>query len=346
MMAAFMLAAAATLPAPVPGESKIFQDWYVACDNVWSCEAGTLAPIDSGDFAGAMALRVAREAGPDAPFRIELRPGEDDSPGAAQLRIDDRPPIGGTQDTDGGTWLDDDQVPGIARRIAGAKAAALVLADGRTVALSLAGSSAALRYMDAIQRRAGTIGAIVAIGDKADTALPPPMPQLRARRAPAIESLPELQDYPEVIAATHCQFRLEGVQHTVFPLDRRDGKDLALALMPCDSGAYNFGSVVMIAERPAGRIGAKWRFSRARFDVSLAWGGDDQTPQVVNADFSPETGMLFESSKGRGIGDCGTARSYAWDGSAFRLSEMTLMDSCRGVWDWPRIWTAEVATIP
>lgn len=341
-----LIAAATPIPAPALGEMKVFQDWYVACDNVWSCEAGTLAPEEGGDFTGAMALRIHREGGPDAPFRIELRPGEDDAPGVARLSIDSRRPIGGTLDADGDSWLDGGDVRDIARRIANGKTASLVLANDKTVVLSLAGSSAALRYMDAIQHRAGTTGAIVATGSKPDSALPPPVPQLLARTAPAIDALPDMKDYPQVVAATDCDYRQEGIEHMVFPLDRSNGKDLALALIACDSGAYNFGSVVMIAERPAGKTDTRWQFVDAHFDTIPGWGGEEQAMQVVNADFSPETGMLFERAKGRGIGDCGTASNYAWDGRMFRLSEMHLMDACRGVWDWPRVYSAEVSTAP
>lgn len=337
-------AASASASSPTPGEVKTFKDWYVACDNVWSCEAGTLGPQD-GDFTGAMAVRIYREGGPDAPFRMELRPGEDDAKGSTKLKIDARTPFGGKLDSDGDSWLDEDQVPSIARWIATGSKAALVLADGKQVPLSLAGSSAALRYMDAVQKRAGTVGAIVATGSGSDTALPPPTPQLNARKAPALTDLPDMKDYPDVIAATRCEFRMEGVQDSVYPLDRRDGKDLTLALIACDSGAYNFGSIAMIAERQTGDTKARWRFTAARFDSGPSWGGDEQVQQVVNADFAPESGALFDRSKGRGLGDCGTASIYVWDGTMFRLSELHLMDECRGVWEWPRIWTAEVTVV-
>jgi hypothetical protein len=345
MISAIALIAAATTTAaqsgPAPGEVKTFGDWYVACDNTWSCEAGTLA-AEGGDFTGAMAVRIRREAGPDAPFRIELRPSEDAAKGAAKLKIDARPAFGGTLDSDGDTWLDEEQVPSIARWIATGRRAALLAADGKSIPVSLTGSSAALRYMDAIQKRAGTVGAIVATGPASDTALPPPIPQLTARAAPKIAALPVMKDYPAVIAAAKCEYRQEGVEDTVHPLDRRDGKDLALALIACDSGAYNFGSVVMIAERPEGDVKAKWRFTPARFDHATGWGDDEQAQQVVNAGFEPERGTLSDFSKGRGIGDCGTASNFVWDGAMFRLSELNVMGECRGVWEWPRVWTAEV----
>ncbi|WP_373487715.1 DUF1176 domain-containing protein [Blastomonas sp.] len=340
MITALLLLASAAA-TPVPGEVRTFGDWYVACDNIWACEAGTLAD-NGGDFKTAMAVRIRRGGGPDAPFRIGLHPGEEVTAGPARLQIDARPAFGGTPDSEGDTWLDGQQVPAIARLIANGKKAALILSDSSTLPLSLAGSSAALRYMDAAQQRAGTSGAIVATGNKLDTAVPPRAPNIFARKAPAMAGLPDMKDYPQVIAATGCEYRMEGVEDSVFPLDRQGGRDMALALIACDAGAYNVGSVVMIAERPTGDPKAKWTFRNAEFDSATGWGGKDQQRQVVNAGFTPETGALSEFAKGRGLGDCGTANVFAWDGSRFRLSEMHGMGECRGVWEWPRLWVAEV----
>ncbi|WP_017671875.1 DUF1176 domain-containing protein [Blastomonas sp. AAP53] len=348
MITALLLAAAATAAAPVPGsvpgEIKTFKDWYVACDNVWSCEAGTLAE-EGGDFTTAMAVRIWRKGGPDAPLRIELTPPQDMATGPARLKIDARPTLAGTQRTSGNTRLDEAQTLGIARTLANGSQAQLILSDGTSVLLSLAGSSAALRYIDAVQQRAGTSGAIIATGPKTDSALPPPAPKLVARAASRLTELPDMKDYPRIITETGCEYRMEGVEDTVHPLGQREGKDMALALIACDSGAYNFGAAVMIAERPMEDPNAAWEFKPAKFDGATGWGGDDQVPQVVNASFSPETGELSEFAKGRGLGDCGVASSYVWDGEMFRLSEKHEMGDCRGVWEWPRVWITDVSVV-
>jgi hypothetical protein len=39
---------------------------------------------------------------------------------------------------------------------------------------------------------------------------------------------------------------------------------------------------------------------------------------------------ISEWAKGRGIGDCGTAATYAWDRQSFRLVEQKEMSECRG----------------
>lgn len=342
MISALLLISATA--APVPGEVKVFKDWYVACDNVWACEAGTLAD-EGSEFWTAQALRIWREGGPDAALRIELRPSEELAAGAAKLKIDARRALTGAQDSDGDTVLDETQALAVARALANGKSATLLLPDGKSLPLSLAGASAALRYMDAAQQRAGTRGAIIAFGAKADTAVPPPPPKLTARAASKLTELPDMKDYPRIIAETGCEYRMEGVEDTVHPLGQRNGRDVALALIACDSGAYNFGAAVMVAERPMEDPNAPWTFKPARFDSATGWGGDDQVQQVVNADFSPESGLLSEFSKGRGLGDCGVASSYVWDGEQFHLSERSEMGDCRGAGDWPRVFIADVALV-
>lgn len=343
MFSPFLLLAA-TSAAPVPGEVKIFKDWYVACDNIWSCEAGTLSDDGSEQFT-AQVVRIRREGGPDAPFRIELTPQEEQAKGPAKLVIDGGKPLTGKPDSEGDSWLDEEQSMAIARGLANGKSARVVLSDGKAIPISLAGSSAALRYIDAVQQRGGTSGAIVATGAKPDSAQPPETPQLTARAATGTFALPDLKAYPQVIADSGCEYRMEGAEDSVEPLGQRGGKDQALVLIACDSGAYNFGSAVMIAERPLNDSKARWTFRNARFDSETGWGDAEQVAQVVNASFDPATGRLSEYAKGRGIGDCGTANQYVWDGEQFRLAERHEMGECRGAWDWPRVWVAEVSVV-
>lgn len=344
MISALMLFSAAAAAASAQGEVRIFKDWYVACDNIWSCEAGTLSD-DGSEIFTAQVVRVHRAGGPDAPLRIELTPQEEQARGPASLVIDGAKPLTGAQDDDGDTWLAEDRTMAAARGLAGGRSARVVLSDGSAVPISLAGSSAALRYIDAVQQRAGTNGAIVATGPGSDAALPPAMPKLTARAATSLIELPDLKNYPELIAETGCDLRMEGAEDGVVSLGQRNGSDMALVLIACDSGAYNFGSVVMIAERPMEDPNAGWTFRKARFETPPGWSDDGQVAQVVNASFDPATGILSEYAKGRGPGDCGTANEFAWDGEQFRLAERHLMDECRGAWDWPRVWVAEVSVV-
>ena len=48
-------------------------------------------------------------------------------------------------------------------------------------------------------------------------------------------------------------------------------------------------------------------------------------------------------AKARGVGDCGSAATWAWDGHAFRLLRETVMEPCRRVVseDWPTLYVTQ-----
>jgi hypothetical protein len=66
----------------------------------------------------------------------------------------------------------------------------------------------------------------------------------------------------------------------------------------------------------------------------------EATEGIVNGQYAPETGELTFFSKGRGIGDCGSAGAYAWTGDRFALTDYRTLEGCRGVGseDWPVLW--------
>jgi len=51
---------------------------------------------------------------------------------------------------------------------------------------------------------------------------------------------------------------------------------------------------------------------------------------------------LNSYNKGRGLGDCGNAETYVWDGATFRLVQAYAMSECRGSTEWLTIWRAKV----
>ena len=69
--------------------------------------------------------------------------------------------------------------------------------------------------------------------------------------------------------------------------------------------------------------------------------GDDDI--LINAE-AGEDGILGVFAKGRGIGDCGQAERWAWDGRQFRLVERFELNDCRGLPPslWPRTWVAKL----
>jgi hypothetical protein len=311
--------------APKPGALRTFGNWAVGCDNGATCKAAAL--IDEEADPSGVLMSVERGAGPagaitlrfqhDGPIALPMSVGVD---GEAVVR-------GGTVD---GEWtvLTGQPAEVLTRRLAGGETLGVADATGAEVGtVSLTGAAAALRWIDAQQGRAGTTGAIVARGGKADTR---PAPALPVVQAPAIRGEAALLD-PQVVVAMRRQGQCDSnglPEATTAPL----GGGRTLALIPCVVGAYNILSVVAVVERGEA--------TAANFDVPVQAEVAGGMPVVVNGGFAD--GVLRSDAKGRGIGDCGIAQKFAWDGKGFRLIERREMEECRGNTDLIRTWVARV----
>jgi hypothetical protein len=112
---------------------------------------------------------------------------------------------------------------------------------------------------------------------------------------------------------------------------------LATISSQCLSGAYNSAALLLVA----GEAGP-WK--PAEYDI----GSDDRSEGspaslAFNADWVPATNRLEMYMKGRGLGDCGTLQTFAWDGARFRLVLQADMSECRGSIDFITTWHARVA---
>jgi len=103
--------------------------------------------------------------------------------------------------------------------------------------------------------------------------------------------------------------------------------------VPCFAGAYNIGHAWYLTG-PGGRD------PRA---ASLVSASGETGAGTINGGYDPETRTLSAFSKGRGIGDCGTASTWTWTGRAFVLTEETEMTECWGVPAdlWPKTWRSQ-----
>jgi hypothetical protein len=104
---------------------------------------------------------------------------------------------------------------------------------------------------------------------------------------------------------------------------------------PCGNGAYNLFSTVFIVDETGTP-------HPARFDSDPGMGEPGDT-DLTNGGWDEKSQRMSSYAKGRGIGDCGTSQSYAWDGTRFRMTEMAEMGECRGSIDYIRIWTARTS---
>ena len=341
LAAALAVAAAGAGPGvqtPRPGGLESYKDWTIGCDNRDRCEAVALLP-EGADWPDVpLMIGIVRDAGPDAAAEIWI---EREGKGLADVRflVDGRAIATATL-RDGTARLTGPQASALA--IAMARGSGMeIRAGGRSLGRpSLAGSGAALRYMDARQGRAGTGTALVATGALGPGAVRPAPVAPVIRRAPVPGGAEPAALWREELTGlrrlTGCSDEMAGGQQ---PELHRLSRGEELILVPCGAGAYNFSSVPVIATGVAGRRS----FRLAPFDFPPGWTADASArPMLVNAGWTPEKSRLESYAKGRGLGDCGGSQAYVWDGARFRLVEARAMGECRGAWHLIATWNARV----
>jgi hypothetical protein len=317
--------------APQQGPMKTFGDWVVACDNVKQCEMTSLQP-EGGDWSDAgWQMAVTREAGPAGGWTVELM-GED-APAGLSVHVEGAPAASAAAVWRGTSFVGGDALK-LVEALANGKA--VVVRDGAGKSLgriSLAGSSASLRFIDAEQGRAGTVSAAVAKGAKPASAAPaapslPVIASIRASGTPAALSPALLK---QLWAQSDCAVNYDGAARP--DVERHAlGGGATLVLVPCGAGAYNFSTIAYVVRGGKAEVAA--------FDSPPGWTADSPV-MLVNAGFDAKTGELGSYAKGRGIGDCGSAETYVWDGTRFRLIEARVMGECRGSINWLAVWRAK-----
>ena len=213
--------------------------------------------------------------------------------------------------------------------------------DEAAVTMPLDGAAAALRWMDAVQGRAGARTALAATGERTPT---PPLPLVTVR-APRRGPSPDPKQAPAavraVFASADCGRSVDGKgglgqdfadEDTAARLTGR----LTLWGRVCSGGAYNFGFRFVLMDEAAHRA----RLVRFPPVPGRKQGGDDDPSMLTNASFNPATGTLTSFYKSRGIADCGLDDRYGWDGRGFRLIGARSMPDCRGVPPdaWPSVF--------
>lgn len=334
-MLAFVMLAAVASVLPKPGELKSFDDWAVGCDNIRSCTAVSLMEMESGE--NQLTVRISRGGGRSDVPRLSIANIENRSSGALSLVVDGIVAVGSGQVEAEAPFtlaLDADAI----RKLGGGRTVELRNADGASLGgASLKGILAALRYMDDRQARANNASALVAVGSLPPTSVapPPPLPVIATAPAKSGRTMPlSSKDIAALQARTACDAEGGNIEaREAYRLDHRTW----LALVPCGSGAYNFTSVPVLVTRGS----ASRRMKLAEFDFAPGFTDADGTPLLVNADWDATSGTLNSFAKGRGLGDCGNAESYVWDGRKFRLTSRTAMEECRGVIEWIPVWQAK-----
>lgn len=323
--------ASSSVSGPQQGPMKTFGDWVVACDNVKQCEMTSLQP-EGGDWSDAgWQMAVARGAGPAGGWTVELM-GED-APAGLTVQVEGAPAASAAAVWRGASFGGGEALT-LVEALASGKAVVVRDGTGKSLGrISLSGSSASLRFIDAEQGRAGTVSAAVAKGAKPASAVPaaPPVPTIASIRAAGTAAPLSAALLEQLWTGSGCAENYAGDSRP--DIDRHAlGNGATLVLLPCGAGAYNFSSVPYVVKGGKAQVAA--------FDSAPGFTGDEP-PMLVNAEFDAKEGALSSYAKGRGIGDCGSAESYVWDGSRFRLVEVRAMGECRGSINWLTIWRAK-----
>lgn len=323
-------ATAATPDMPRPGKLKLFRDWIVACDNGRGCEAASLAAEESA--LQDVGLIVTRDGAGRVTVRIRDMTGKAKT---ASVRVDGRTVASTPLDRDGeGEWQGA-SASALVAAIARGKRATLLTPAAHPLALS--GAAAAFRYMDDRQGRAGTTSALIARGAKRYRGTAPALPVVQVVTPP-----PGPAPVIPATAISEARRRYGCVIDDGSPfsadahrLDRRN----ALVLMSCGAGAYNY------LVKPL--IWRDGRLSPAAFDFAYHFGEEPDSGQpeiLVNVEWSRD-GRLSSWGKGRGLGDCGDAQQFGWDGTRFRLLHAAQMTECRGAIDTLTVWRTRVVPV-
>jgi hypothetical protein len=322
------------------GETKYFKNWAAGCDNGLTCEAVALLPPDMPE--GMLPVVLSRGASKDAALKINIF-GFDSESDRYQLFVDgvmaDSGPI--TEDIAPISVTGQDAMK-LARALIKGREASVVDGAGKTMGkISLAGSSAALRYMDVKQRRAGTLDALVARGKRKHRGAGSALPVITVPRITEANDIPDASALVALAENGSCADQRVGVtQDSVYGLGISDGKPRVLALISCGNGAYNYSSAPFIGTKDAK---GKWKFEAATFDYDSSYFSEKgDVNLIVNAGWDAAKQTLSTFNKGRGIGDCGTSADYVWDGNMFRLTHARSMEKCQGSLDWITVWRADV----
>lgn len=322
---------------PVLGRIQIFEDWVVGCDNRLTCEAVALVP-DGAGTAYPVLTTLTRDGGAQGGATVRLL-GAQELRGRIELLADNHR-LARFKAAHDMVEITGSAALAAMRTLAGSYTFELRAGKRLIGTPSLRGLSAALRHMDEVQGRVGSAGALVATGagpaDQAKAVLP----------TPAVVGAPSIADEPltftaEEQAAARRLAVCDAMHDSDYPLEtHRLDATHALVLLPCDAGDYNVSAVPLIA---TGEAGSR-QLGIARFDhIPGASGDPDAPPLIVNARWNPLRSELSSFAKGRGLGDCGTAETYTWDGAQFRLIEARSMPVCRGAWEWPVLYAVQTA---
>ncbi|MBL8508227.1 MAG: DUF1176 domain-containing protein [Chitinimonas sp.] len=337
LAATHLASQAATLPV-----YREFKDWLVACSNSGHCVAkgfdqyaGTTeilleqAPGPAGETALTLGFQTAAKV-PPQPLRLAGLP----LPTAAwalQQEADDYAEIHS---------LDDAAARQLLAAISRKKTLALTGNQGEILAsFNADGLAASLLLIDEVQGRLGSRHALLRVGNKPASSIPPAraLPVLRtaAPGGPVVDD-EEAARLLQAVRKLEPDCVMDGNTQPDGEVSALSPRE-AVVLLQCGQGAYNTSYVVYRTQRQG-----KARPVR----VNLPGLGTLLQPGywVMNASYDSASQTLSQYGKGRGLGDCGDSTSWVFDGSHFLLSHYSHQGRCGGMalMDWPLLWDTTI----
>ena len=327
----------------------IYNDWQVSCDNLNHCAAR------NSQDGQELVMKITREAGPEGKSSVSIdyqRNSDEqmaDAPVANRLQMN-----GKTLSFNHREWdISKKHLSTTNRLVVNEFIAAI--REGSSIQLavkadpaqpvrpviSLKGIKAALLAIDAQQGRVGTKTAWINRGVKPASTVPPVpgTPVLPRFSEPHALSETEISAITQNAATTiennDCSLDPSEREVHIFALSN----DKALMTVNCDMGAYNLYALGFLVSRQA-----PYKMENLALNMPFKLGEEDESPELINADFDPKTGMLSTYDKGRGIGDCGVSSRWVFDGKQFRLAAFTSEPSCDGYssgGEWPVLWVTQ-----
>lgn len=324
----------------------LYSDWQLSCDNLNHCSAR------NSQDGQELILNISREAGAGGRAAIKIdyqRSGDDQNNEqsiANRLQLD-----GKTLSFNHREWDISKTSLTTSNRLVVNEFIATIR-EGKTIqlagkadpqqavkpAISLKGLKAALLAIDVQQGRVGTKTAWINRGAKPLSTVPAlPVAPLQPRFSephPLTDS--EISVITQNAAATidnnDCSLEPSEREVHLFALSN----DKALMTVNCDMGAYNLFVLGFTVSRQA-----PYKTEDLVLTMPFKLGDEEEPPELINADFDPKTGELSIFNKGRGVGDCGVASRWVYDGKRFQLTSLASEPSCDGYsssGEWPLLW--------
>ena len=107
----------------------------------------------------------------------------------------------------------------------------------------------------------------------------------------------------------------------------------------CEAGAYNVVDLAWVVSRQK-----PFAARQIRLKLPFTPGSGTSELELMNAGYDETNKELTTLAKGRGVGDCGVATRWRFDGQRFRLvryAEEPTCDAWNSNASWPTLWVTK-----